>query len=105
MCAFPPSAPCCSDGGNPTELHGADYCVSATTGTLSDTTNTASAYVCEIDLFCSNGWSLYTDDGSEGKNSCVALNTGTFTYAQVRPGVRGAVFVCHCACACAVVCD
>lgn len=45
-------------------------------GSLSTVASTTSSpYVCEIDLTCNSGWSLYTDNGSEGKNSCLKMGS------------------------------
>lgn len=67
-----------SDASHSVEGHYADACAMVTS-TYSVTDVAASAakqYVCEIDLPCTNGWSLYTDDGSEGADSCV--HSGTY---------------------------
>lgn len=71
----------CSDGGEVTvESHIEDYCSSCCDGSyLNDVgfyqPNTR--YACEVDLPCSSGWSLYVDDGSEGRDSCVKTENVT----------------------------
>lgn len=70
---------CCSDGGNPSEVHAADVCFLLSSGLLSDGAAPSTAYTCELDLPCTNGWSLYVDDGSEGTNSCLQIYTSAVT--------------------------
>ena len=72
-----------SDAPNSGEGRARDYAISG--GTLStniqDIGNSATAYMCEIDLACKNGWTRYTDDGSEGKDSCLKVGSSTNSYA------------------------
>ncbi len=69
-----------SDSPGPTEAHREDICVmgGGYAGKLNDAGSIAQPYACEIDLVCPSGWTLYVDNGSEGKNSCLMASSGTF---------------------------
>ena len=56
-----------------TETHAAQYC-RVTGGALRDFNDVAAAYICEIDLTCPSGWTLYTDSGTEGRDSCLFVS-------------------------------